>query len=128
MALALGDSAGEAHFGGVGFSWRLESRKGTTGLKYVPGTEVFDAEQVGTGMILRHWRPGDRFEPIGMDRAVKLQDLFVNQKVPRQMRHKLVVATTQSGDIFWVEGLRIGNRFKLTGATIRRLRWSWQRA
>jgi len=90
--------------------------------------EVFDADRVGKRVILRHWQPGDRFQPIGMDRALKLQDLFVNQKVPRAKRHTLVVATTAAGDIFWVEGLRIADPFKLTTGTKRRLLWRWQRA
>jgi tRNA(Ile)-lysidine synthetase-like protein len=126
--IALDERVGKASFGGMKFSWRLESRKGAQSLKFVPGTELFDAEQVGTSVILRHWQRGDRFQPIGMDRAVKLQDLFVNQKVPRERRHALVLATTATGDIFWVEGLRIAERFKLTGGTKRRLRWSWRRA
>jgi tRNA(Ile)-lysidine synthase len=90
------------------------------------GTEYFDAERVGLRIILRHWRKGDRFQPIGTPTALKLQDLFVNQKVPRALRHKLVVAESAKG-IFWVEGMRISERFQLTKATKRRLQWRWRR-
>jgi tRNA(Ile)-lysidine synthase len=76
---------------------------------------------------LRHWRAGDRFQPIGMNAAVKLQDLFVNRKIPKQRRHALAIATTAAGEIFWVEGLRIGERFRLSETTRRRLKWEWQR-
>jgi hypothetical protein len=65
--------------------------------------------------------------PIGLKRAVKLQDLFTNQKIPRPLRHQLVVAATARGEIFWVEGLRISERFKLRSETSLRLRWSWRR-
>jgi tRNA(Ile)-lysidine synthase len=82
---------------------------------------------VGSKVILRHWRKGDRFQPIGMSGAVKLQDLFVNQKVARALRHQLVVAESEKGDIFWVEGLRISERFQLTKSTKRRLQWQWRR-
>jgi hypothetical protein len=34
---------------------------------------------------------------------------------------------TRHGEIFWVEGLRMGERFKLTPRTRRRLVWRWQR-
>jgi len=125
--ITLTDAPGRTEFAGAKFSWHFETQKGMRGLKSVTENEVFDADEVGTDVILRHWQPGDRFRPIGMDRAVKLQDLFVNQKVPREKRRMLVVATTANGDIFWVEGLRIADHFKLTSGTKRRLRWGWQR-
>jgi tRNA(Ile)-lysidine synthase len=92
------------------------------------GYEWFDAEKVGSRMVLRHWRPGDRFQPIGMQSAVKLQDFFVNQKVPRQRRRELVLAATAQGEVLWVEGQRISERFKITENTNRRLFWVWRRS
>ncbi|PWU20739.1 MAG: tRNA lysidine(34) synthetase TilS [Verrucomicrobia bacterium] len=89
--------------------------------------ETFDAEAVGHTIVLRHWQPGDKFQPIGMKCAVKLQDFFVSQKVPRARRHELVIAATAAGEIFWVEGMRIGERFKVTAKTRRLLRWQWGR-
>jgi hypothetical protein len=47
----------------------------------------------------------------------------VNAKIPAARRRKLVLATTADGTIFWVEGLRIGERFKLTPETRRQLVW-----
>ena len=58
---------------------------------------------------------------------VKLQDFFTNQKVPRDRRRQLLVAATAQGEVFWVEGMRISERFKLTRQTIRRLQWRWKR-
>ena len=125
MDLAMG---GQVDFGELSFRWQMEAKKGMADLKRVPGTEFFDAHSVGNSIILRHWRAGDRFQPIGMSRAVKLQDLFVNQKVPAEIRRKLALAVTANGDIFWVEGMRISDRFKLTSQTTHRLQWCWQRA
>jgi hypothetical protein len=62
-----------------------------------------------------------------MKKAVKLQDFFTNEKVSRGQRHELIVAQTVQGEVFWVEGLRIAERFKLTEGTIRRLKWRWHR-
>jgi tRNA(Ile)-lysidine synthase len=90
-------------------------------------TEFFDADAVGADITLRHWREGDRFQPIGMKQAVKLQDFFTNQKIPRARRHELLLATTKGGEIFWVEGARIGEGFKITPSTRRFLEWNWQR-
>jgi len=92
------------------------------------GVESFDAEKVGPVVRLRHWRPGDRFQPIGMNQPAKLQDLFTNAKVPAARRRRLVVAETASGAIFWVEGLRISEQFKLGPATREQLSWRWRRA
>jgi tRNA(Ile)-lysidine synthase len=92
------------------------------------GVEFFDAGAIGARILLRHWQAGDRFQPIGLPEPVKLQDLFTNAKVPREERHWRVVAEAADGRIFWVEGLRIGEAFKVTPATRQRLRWAWRRA
>jgi tRNA(Ile)-lysidine synthase len=91
------------------------------------GREVFDAGVVGDQITLRRWQPGDRFQPIGLKAAAKLQDLFTNQKIPAAQRRQLIVATTESGEVFWVEGLRIGEVAKVRAGTRRRLTWLWQR-
>lgn len=116
-------SPGAAQFGSLTASWSIISKPG----KREVNCEYFDADSIGESATLRHWQPGDRFQPIGMPAAVKLQDIFTNLKVPRARRHQLAVATTGTGEIFWVEGLRIGERFKLTPGTTRCLRWSWRR-
>jgi tRNA(Ile)-lysidine synthase len=90
-------------------------------------TEFFDADAVGAPVVLRHWREGDRFQPIGMKQPVKLQDFFTNLKIPRERRHELLLAVAGNGEIFWVEGARIGERFKVTPSTRRILEWNWQR-
>jgi len=91
-----------------------------------PGREIFDADRVGRSVELRHWRAGDRFQPLGMNTSVKLQDLFTNARIPREQRRGLLVAVAH-GEIFWVEGLRMAEQFKLTADTKHRLIWRWQR-
>ncbi|MCL5098121.1 MAG: tRNA lysidine(34) synthetase TilS [Candidatus Omnitrophica bacterium] len=100
------------------------------GRPFVPvlsGQEHFDAGKVGRFITLRHWLPGDRFQPIGMPAPVKLQDLFTNRRIPREWRRQLVVGVVEKGDIFWVEGLRIADGFKLDSRTRNCLSWQWQR-
>jgi tRNA(Ile)-lysidine synthase len=124
--LNLQKKTGQAEFGGLQFTFLITKENGARGRVFHPaGTECFDAAKVGGEIILRHWRAGDRFQPIGMKMPVKLQDLFVNAKIPRDQRRKRVVATTAAGEIFWVQGLRMSERFKLTAATRRRLVWAW---
>jgi len=126
--LDLAGNGGESVFDGVQIEWNVRPRRTAKFPSRRPGVEEFDALKVGCSVTLRHWQPGDRFQPIGMTSAIKVQDLFVNAKIPRLVRHKLVVATTSAGEIFWVEGLRIGERFKLQKSTKHVLRWRWQRA
>ncbi len=121
--------AGEIAFANRAISWQIAPLPhGIEGaLQKRVNFERFDADKVGAVIGLRHWRPGDRFQPIGMERPVKLQDLFMNQKIPRHERRELVVATTGGGELFWVEGLRMAERFKLDKSSRRGLKWSWER-
>ena len=123
---------GRAEFGGRQFNWRVELMKGFRRPRKKPAggppafREFFDADKIGGEIILRHWQPGDRFQPIGLKSAAKLQDLFVNAKIPAARRRELVLAATRTGQIFWVENLRIGEHFKLTPATRRKLAWHFR--
>ncbi len=116
--------AGEVIFGGTKFSWKKAESKNQ---KAKTNQEFFDADKIGGKIILRHWRAGDRFRPIGMKSPKKLQDLFVNVKIPRERRRTLILAVAEGGEIFWVEGLRVSENFKITSKTKRQLVWKWRK-
>jgi tRNA(Ile)-lysidine synthase len=118
--------AGETLFGGRKISWQVSAQKTFRLPPQRVDSESFDADKVGPRIVLRFWRPGDRFQPIGMKQAIKLQDFFTNQKIPRARRRELIVAATARNEVFWVESLRISERFKLTPQTKRRLTWQWK--
>ena len=124
LTVELKGRAGQVEFGGKKFSWSVKKSTGLRQENSKIGAESFDADKIGGEMVLRHWRAGDRFQPIGMTSAVKLQDLFVNAKIPQAERRNLVVAVAEGGEIFWVEHLRIGENFKLTQQTRRKLDWN----
>jgi tRNA(Ile)-lysidine synthase len=123
LSIELEGRAGQVKFAGKVWRWHKQSVRRFVVPKKQAGRETFDAVKIGGQIILRHWRPGDRFQPIGLGAATKLQDLFVNAKIPAARRRLLSVATTADGEIFWVEGLRIGERFKLTRGVSRQLIW-----
>jgi tRNA(Ile)-lysidine synthase len=125
--VSLRQVRGEVIFDGCRLQWHFQPPPARPPHTARPGCEWFDAGRVGRPIRLRHWRPGDRFQPIGMKTAVKLQDLFINRKIPRADRHRLVVAETRDGRVFWVEGLRLAEGFKLDKVTVRGLKWCWHR-
>jgi hypothetical protein len=56
-----------------------------------------------------------------------LFDVLARNKIPREKRDRVVLAATQEGEIFWVEGLRITEDFKLTDKSGDALQWQWNR-
>jgi tRNA(Ile)-lysidine synthase len=122
VAVSLRDP-GSVRFSDIICSWSLVRRPAIDRLQNV---EMFDAGRVGESAILRHWRPGDRFQPIGFRSSAKLQDLFTSAKVNATAKRARTLAATGDGTIFWVEGLRMSELFKVTPATEVGLRWSWQ--
>jgi tRNA(Ile)-lysidine synthase len=80
-----------------------------------------DAATVTPPLLVRTRRPGDRFRPLGMAEPVKLQDFFVNAKVPRAERAQTLLVES-AGRIIWVVGYRIDEASKVTAATRRTIR------
>jgi tRNA(Ile)-lysidine synthase len=84
-----------------------------------PWRATLDADVVGEELHLRTRRPGDRFQPLGMEgHEVKLGDFFTNQKVPRPLRGRLPLLEAAWG-IAWVGGLRVDERARVTDSTTR---------
>jgi len=125
--IRLGQRRRSVSYSGLEVEWQVVDGKCIKKKSANLSREFFDADCIGGSVLLRHWQAGDRFWPIGMAGSVKLQDFFTNLKVPRHLRHELVVAVAEGGEIFWVEGMRIAERFKLTQSTKRCLQWVWRR-
>jgi tRNA(Ile)-lysidine synthase len=77
-----------------------------------------DADVAGDDLLVRAWRPGDRFCPLGMKQEKKLQDYFADTKVPRALRSHIPLVVNRS-HLLWVGGQRIDDRARLTPATQR---------
>ncbi len=117
---------GKIRFANNEIRWKVTAQKSFRRPTPQNGKEIFDAAKVGANVVVRHWQAGDRFQPIGMAQSVKLQDFFTNERIPRDKRHELIVATTAQNEVFWVEGMRISEQFKLTSDTRRQLLWAWK--
>lgn len=70
------------------------------------GFATFDADQIVWPLTIRTWRAGDHMRPRGGRGTRKLQDLFVDAKVPRSQRQLLPVLADAEGVILFVPGLR----------------------
>lgn len=83
-------------------------------------TGVFDYNETGYSLYARNRREGDWFYPQGVGGRKKLSDFFIDCKIPRQERDR-VLLLTNSTDIIWVAGLRVDARFVVRDKTSRRL-------
>src|SRR6185369_9373053 len=72
---------------------------------------------VRESLVVRNRRPGDRFRPAGLRGSKKLQDLFVDAKVPRATRDSLPVVVDERDRIVWVVGFGIDEAFRVTDAS-----------
>jgi tRNA(Ile)-lysidine synthase len=78
--------------------------------------EFIDAGRVTEPVVVRSWSPGDVFIPLGMKGDKKLSDFFIDEKVPLTRRRRIPVVET-GGEIVWVCGYRLNDRFKITDET-----------
>lgn len=83
-----------------------------------PLEAVLDADRLSFPLKVRGIRPGDRFHPLGAPGTRKLQDFLVDLKVPLERRKDVAVLESE-GEIAWVLGMRIDERFKVTPETRR---------
>ena len=76
----------------------------------------FDKDAINFPMVLRNFRPGDSFRPLGMSGTQKLKKFFTDKKVPRSERLKCPILLS-GGKIIWVVGHRIDESVKVTPTT-----------
>ena len=79
-----------------------------------PWQEILSPTLLEAPLLLRGWRPGDRFRPLGMWGEKKLQDFFVDAKIPRQERARIPLLLA-GGRIAWVVGQRVAEDFRFRG-------------
>ncbi|MEW6405589.1 MAG: tRNA lysidine(34) synthetase TilS [Chloroflexota bacterium] len=107
--------------GGWKFScekWRLPALAREQAEKNEDQFQVWlDAEVLPSPLELRTRRPGDRFEPLGMDgHSQKLSDFLVNEKMPQRARDRWPLLC--SGDVVvWIPGYRPAHPFRLKTAS-----------
>ncbi|MCG6893207.1 MAG: tRNA lysidine(34) synthetase TilS [Desulfobacteraceae bacterium] len=91
------------------------------------GIAFFDMSTIQFPLIVRNFRPGDRFRPLGLQGTQKIKKFFIDRKVPRTERSRIPLVVC--GDaVVWIAGQRLDERVRVTASTRQVLQVEWRSA
>lgn len=99
---------------------RLARHEPTTDQQSYQDFDLDALNAAGTAPVYRVRQPGDRIFLPGLGGRKKIQDLFVDLKIPRFLREEIKMLAID-GEILWIPGLRHSERYAVTPET-RRIR------
>lgn len=89
-------------------------------VEYIGETEknivYMDKQLLSYPLLLRKWKAGDTFQPIGMKGKKKLSKFFKDEKLTLNEKENSWVLCSD-GQVVWVVGLRADDNFKVTEKT-----------
>lgn len=112
-----------------GQKWLMEAvpREKSDTQKTLPAHEaLLNADKLATEVCIRHWKPGDRFYPAGLGGSKKLKAFFTDQKLSIAEKERIWLLESE-GEIAWVAGFRVDERFKALPGDTRVLKISIHR-
>ncbi|MBK9673423.1 MAG: tRNA lysidine(34) synthetase TilS, partial [Bacteroidetes bacterium] len=75
-----------------------------------------DLETIDFPLVLRKWKIGDKFYPLGMKGSKKLSDFFIDSKLSIFEKEKIWLLCSGT-KIIWIVNHRLDNRFKVNSTT-----------
>ena len=103
---------------GCRISARIINREDISSWPPTAGEALLDADQVREPLVVRSRQPGDRFWPLGASGMKKVKDFLIDRKIPLNERQRLPLITGEEA-IYWLAGMRIDHRCRITPATAR---------
>ena len=82
-----------------------------------PKVAQLDHDKLAFPLQLRKWQAGDRFHPLGMKGSRLLSDFLKDLKLSTRQKENVTVLLAADGEIVWVVGYRVDERFKVTEKT-----------
>jgi tRNA(Ile)-lysidine synthase len=85
----------------------------------IPGKKsiaCIDSGKIKFPIIIREWEKGDYFYPLGMKKKKKLSDYFIDRKYSLIKKENTLILESE-GEIVWIIGERLDERFKVTEST-----------
>ncbi|RIJ47181.1 tRNA lysidine(34) synthetase TilS [Maribellus luteus] len=88
------------------------------GFKIVKSPDVacIDLDTIQFPLLIRKWKQGDYFQPLGMQGMKKISDFFIDQKIPLHEKENTWLLCSGK-KIVWIMGHRLDDRFKVTNKT-----------
>jgi tRNA(Ile)-lysidine synthase len=77
---------------------------------------VFDADLLKGNLVVRNFRNGDRFQPLGMVGHKKVKDLFIANQLPWRTRAALPLLVMDN-EILWIPGYGRSDSARIGSAT-----------
>lgn len=85
-----------------------------------------DGKQNGE-LWVRSWMAGDAYRPMGRKSLVKLKELFIDRKVPREERRLLPIVVDLKDNILWIPGLPPSYESRIETQTTRALQLTYEK-